>query len=259
MNIIMPVILQNLYSGNEASLIAFQQRVQPDEGEQKEQVIRRRISIATVRTNEEKSRPSSAAATGNTTDDADRLAEEEVGLLAFQSLKQIFVANNRAQVRLATSALLRFVGQRPQSKRPTTSKSNRSRMVGTWTTKLVEMVTIWAPVQDRFIILVTIMETLVKSPIVEENLEQQIMLLSLVGWLLKSSINMIGLSVMDVLLGLIQHILLLLQLGGKGSSVLPHHQQTDAINLFQGTEALVDGSDNRKDKSETTSDEAVTS
>lgn len=259
MNIIMPVILQNLHSGDEASLIALQQRAQAEEGEQKEQAIRRRMSIATVRTNEEKSRPSSAAAAGNTTDDADRLAEEEVGLFAFQSLKQIFLANNRAQVRLATSALLKFVGQRPQSKRPTTSKSNRSRVVGTWTTKLVEMVTTWAPVQDRFIILVTIMETLVKSPIVEENLEQQLMLLSLVDWLLKSSINMIGLSVMDVLLGLIQHILLLLQLGGKGSSVLPHHQQTDAIDLFQGAEALMNGSDNHKDKSEKNGDEAMPS
>ena len=258
-NIIMPVILQNLHSGDEASLLALQQRAQAQEGEQKEQATRRRMSIATVRTNEEKSRPSSAIVAGDTTDDADRLAEEEVGLLAFQSLKQIFVANNRAQVRLATSALLKFVAQRPESKRPATSKSNRSRLLGTWTTKLVEMVTTWAPVQDRFIILVTIMETLVKSPIAEENLEQQLMLLSLVDWLLKSSINMIGLSVMDVLLGLIQHILLLLQLGGKGSSVLPHHQQTDAIDLFQGEAALMNGSDKRKDTSGMTSDEATPS
>ena len=259
MNIIMPVILQNLHSGDEASLMALQQRAQAQEGEQKEQATRRRTSIATVRTNEEKSRPSSAAAAGNTTDDADRLAEEEVGLLAFHSLKQIFMANNRAQVRLATSALLKFVAQRPESKRPATSKSNKSRVFGTWTTKLVEMVTTWAPVQDRFIILVTIMETLVKSPIVEENLEQQLMLLSLVDWLLKSSINMIGLSVMDVLLGLIQHILLLLQLGGKGSSVLPHHQQTDAIDLFQGSEILMNGSDRQKEKPGKNVDEAMPS
>ncbi|MDI1486738.1 MAG: plasma membrane localization protein [Ramalina farinacea] len=241
MNIIMPVILQNLHSGDEASLMALQQRAQAQEGEQKEQATRRRMSIATVRTNEEKSRPSSATVAGITTDDADRLAEEEVGLLAFQSLKQILVANNRAQVRLATSALL------------------KSKLLGTWTTKLVEMVTTWAPVQDRFIILVTIMETLVKSPIAEENLEQQLMLLSLVDWLLKSSINMIGLSVMDVLLGLIQHILLLLQLGGKGSSVLPHHQQTDAIDLFQGAEALMNGADKHRDKSGMNSDEAMPS
>lgn len=240
MNIIMPVILQNLHSGEEEQLRQLQTRGEVGDSTAEKQAIRRRMSIATVRTSEGSLRPTSTALNG-TADDADRLAEEEIGVQAIECLKQIFVANNRAQIRMATGAMLKFICIRVPYHRPSTSKTSRSASAGTWATTIMEMVTRWAPVQDRFVILVTIMETLVRSPVAEENLEQQLLLVSLAGWLLRSDINMIGLSVMDVLLGLVQHILLLLQLGGKGSNVLPHHQQTDAIDLFKGTEDLIDG------------------
>lgn len=240
LNMIMPVILQNLHSGDEESLRQLQLRAETPESSEMEQVTRRRMSIATVRTTEDSSRVNTTVVIG-TADDADRLAEEEVKIQAIKSLKQIFVANNRAQVRLATGAILKFICTKVPYRRPESSRSSRAGATGTWATTLMEMVTTWTPVQDRFIILVTIMETVVRSPVAEENLEQQLLLISLVGWLLKSSINMIGLSVMDVLLGLVQHILLLLQLGGKGSNVLPHHQQTDAIDLFKGAGDLIDG------------------
>ena len=239
MNIIMPVILQNLHSRDEEDLRRLQgkmEAVQSDDDEK--QAHRRRMSIATVRTIDGRSRPSSGAVTG-TVDDADMLAEEEVRLQALRSLKAMFMANNRNQIRLATGALLKFICTVPD-RRPGTSKSTRSIHDASWATILIEMCTRWAPVQDRFVTVVTVMETLVRSPIAEENMEQQLLLVSLVGWLLRSNINMIGLSVMDVLLGLIQHILLLLQLGGTGSNVLPHHQQTDAIDLFKGTEDLLE-------------------
>ncbi len=239
MNIIMPVILQNLHSRDEEFLRELQRKVEAVETTDEKQAHRRRMSIATVQTNDENSRPTSGAIIG-TADDADMLAEEEVGLQALRSLKEIFTANNRMQIRLATGAMLKFICTVPQ-RRPGTSKTTRSVTHGSWPTTLMEMCTRWAPVQDRFVILVTVVETLVRSPIAEENMEQQLLLVSLVGWLLRSNINMIGLSVMDVLLGLVQHILLLLQLGGKGSNVLPHHQQTDAIDLFKGTEDLIDG------------------
>ena len=231
LNIIMPVILQNLHSGDEGHLLTILHRMNAAETIDKEVAMRRRTSTATVQTTDGISRPNSAV-TG-TTDDADRLAEEEVGTLAIQSLKQIYSTNNRAQVRLSTGALLRFICQRIPHRKPT-AKTARPGNGATWTTALVETVTKWTPVQDRFVILVTIMETFVRSPTAEENLEQQLLLISLVDWLLRSSINMIGLSVMDVLLGLVQHVLLLLQLGGRGSNVLPWHQQTDAIDLFRG-------------------------
>ncbi len=239
LNIIMPVILQNLHSGDEEHLRELQRKVEAVETKDEKQAHRRRMSVATVQTADSNSRPNSGAVTG-TADDADRLAEEEVGLQALRCLKQILMANNRAQTRLATGAMLKFICTVPQ-RRLGISKSTKSVHKGSWATTLMEMCTRWAPVQDRFVMLVTVMETLVRSPIAEENMEQQLLLVSLVGWLLRSNINMIGLSVMDVLLGLVQHILLLLQLGGKGSNVLPHHQQTDAIDLFKGTEDLIDG------------------
>ncbi|KAL8751414.1 MAG: hypothetical protein Q9184_006079 [Pyrenodesmia sp. 2 TL-2023] len=237
MSIVMPVLLQNLCPDDDCFFWVLQQRSQATEVIDKESVTKRRKSNATVQTVDEVSRPGSAALSA-TTDDADRVAEEEVGMQALQSLKQIFTANNRAQIRMATAAMIRFIcGNATQgvaSSGPGPPMQQRQ-----WTTALVETVTRWTPVQDRFIIVVTIMETLVRSPIVEENLVQQLLLATLVDCLLKSSINMIGLSVMDVLLGLVQHILLLLQLGGKGSNVLPHHQQTDAIDLFQETSGLI--------------------
>ena len=240
MNMIMPIILQNLHSGDQEYLRQLHRRTESADLATEKQSVRRRMSVATVQNSEGSSRPTSATLNG-TADDADRLAEEEVGILAVECLKQIFVANNRAQIRIATGAMLKFVCMRVPHQRPSTAKTSKSSRSGTWATTLIEMVTRWTPVQDRFVILVTIMETLVRSPVAEENLEQQLLLVSLVGWLLRSDINMIGLSVMDVLLGLVQHILLLLQLGGKGSNVLPHHQQTDAIDLFKGTEDLIDG------------------
>lgn len=236
LNIIIPIILQNLHPENEDYLTALQQRSQRADSTDKDNV-RRRMSIATVRTSETKPEDDFTVVSG-AADDADRLAEEEVALQALKSLKQIFEVNNRAQIRIATSSVLSFVCARVRPENQRTSPISRSGNRGKWATTLLEMVALWAPVQDRFVILVTIVETVIRSPTVEENLEQQLVLVKLIGWLLRSNINMIGLSVMDVLLGLVQHILLLLQLGGKGSSVLPHHQQTNAIDLFQDAREL---------------------
>ncbi|KAI4281937.1 MAG: hypothetical protein L6R38_003316 [Xanthoria sp. 2 TBL-2021] len=237
MSIIMPIILQSLRPDDEGFFWILQQRLHATEASDKESSLKRRMSNATVQTVDDRSRPGSATLSP-TADDADRLAEEEVGLQAQRSLKQIFLANNRAQIRMATASMIRFICSESAWKSTRSEKAPSSQQQK-WATALMEMVTKWTPVQDRFIILVTIMETLVRSPIVEENLTKQLLLTTLVDSLLKSSINMIGLSVMDVLLGLVQHILLLLQLGGKGSNVLPHHQQTDAIDLFQETSGLM--------------------
>lgn len=234
LSIIMPMILQNLYSAQENYLATLQQRAKANEKSEKESAIRRRMSVATVRTADTAPDADPAAVSG-TTADADRLAEEEVGVAALQSLNQIFAANNRGQIRMGTTAILKFITGKAAANRPGTGKGKRPDTLGTWAATLMETVALWTPVQDRFIILVTIMETLVRSPVTEENLEQQLLLVTLIDHLLRSTVNMIGLSVMDVLLGIIQHILLLLQLGGKGSNVLPHHQQTDAIDLFKAT------------------------
>ena len=151
------------------------------------------------------------SAAAGTTADADKLAEDEVAILALQALKNLFQGVNRGQLRLATAALLEFMA--------TVSVSSA------WATRLMAMVCAWAPVQDRYAILVALVEALVGSPIVDSDMDRQLLLASLVAHLLTSPINFIGLSVMDVLVGLVSHTLLLLQLGGPGSAIAPHPQQ----------------------------------
>ena len=238
LDIVMPVILENLHSDYEEQLVTLNQKASAE----KDTTMRRRMSIATVRTSESLPETNTVAVSG-TTADADRLAEEEVGLLALQSLKQIFSANNRIQIRMATNVLLSFLAEKAIPARPDTAKtarSARSGRTGSWATQMLGIVAKWTPVQDRFVIMVTAMEILVRSPILEDDMAKQLTFATLIDWLLSSTINMIGLSIMDVLLGLVQHILLLLQLGSKDSRILPHHQQTEAIDIFRDKEHIFD-------------------
>lgn len=238
LNIIMPLLLQNLHPDDEGYLDILHRRAEATETTDRETALKRRMSVSTVRTTHT-APDAEPVALSVTTDDADRMAEEAVAMQALTSLKQIFVVDNRLQLRLATTALLKCVLNQVTEERPRTGMRLRTSSGGTWTTTLTEMITRWTPVQDRFVILVTAMESLVRTPIAEETLDKQLVLVGLVGWQLRSDMNLIGLSVMDVLLGLIQHILLVLQLGGKGSNVLPHHQQTIAIDLFEETKNLI--------------------
>ncbi|KAH8716817.1 hypothetical protein GQ44DRAFT_713081 [Phaeosphaeriaceae sp. PMI808] len=171
--VIIPVILLNIHSETGA------REAEKDEHE-KEQAMRRRQSEG---------------------EDADKLAEEE-------ALRNIFQGVNRGQLRLATSAVLSFIGTHVKS------SDNLGNATGNWATVL--MATIY-----RYMILVGVVEALVRSPI--------LVLATIIDYLLASTINFIGLSAMDVLVGLISHTLLLLQLGGPGSSILPHHQQTTSV------------------------------
>lgn len=208
LGIVMPVILQNLYSGGEDVLVSLQTKAQNSEKQELEQARRQRMSIGTVQTvDTADGNPADAA---GSTADADKAAEVEVRVLALRCLERIFTAgSNRGQLRIATALVLQFIISRnPKS----TGEAGQTEAGGNWATSLMELVAKWAPVQDRFIILVTAMETLLDTPTVEDKLEQQLTLVSMIDWLLKSSINMIGLSIMDVLLGLVHHILLLLQL-----------------------------------------------
>jgi hypothetical protein len=189
---------------------------------EKELTLRRRQSIATTKTEEDDGGDPIAAS--GTTEDADKLAEEEVGVLALQVLRNIFSGGNRGQLRLATSAVLRYIGTHVQGPDHLVGSDG-----GNWATTLMAMICAWAPVQDRYAILVSAVEALVRSPIMEDDLERQLSLATVIDHLLASPINFIGLSVMDVLVGLVSHILLLLQLGGPGSAIQPHHQQTSSM------------------------------
>ncbi|KAF2797277.1 hypothetical protein K505DRAFT_358559 [Melanomma pulvis-pyrius CBS 109.77] len=220
--VIIPVVLLNIYSESGTYLKLLESRESEKDEQEKEQAVRRRQSVSTVRTADDDGGDPIAAS--GTTEDADKLAEEEVGVVALQALRNIFLGANTSQLRLTTFAILNFIAGhvRPQ---PHVQEGRNEN----WATTLMAMICGWAPVQDRYAILVGAMETLIRSPIVEENLEQQLVLANVINYLLSSTINFIGLSVMDVLVGLISHTLLLLQLGGSGSTIKPHHQQRTSV------------------------------
>ncbi|KAI9858068.1 MAG: plasma membrane localization protein [Trichoglossum hirsutum] len=221
LGIILPVILKNLYSDSEDHLLVLQQRAQFADQADVERTLRPRLSIATVRTAD--TGGGDAAAIARTTADADKLDEEDIGVLALRSLKKIFEVNNRGQIRSATGAVLKFITNHvPQESVLDLNASIGSN--GAWSTTLIEMLARWAPVQDRYIIMVTAMETLLKSPMAEDKLNEQLTLATLISWLLSSNVNLIGLSVMDILLGLVQQILLLLQLGGSKLNTVVQHE-----------------------------------
>lgn len=228
LELILPTILQNIYSKDGKYLLLLQQRERAKVQAQKEEAVRRRTSLATVRTFDVANEADPIAASG-TTADADKLAEEEVGVLALQCLRHVFNVSNRGQIRLATYIVLKFISSRVKPREHFMQGITGHSHDASWPTTLFEMISRWAPVQDRFLILVTTMDTLVRSPILEHDLEKQLVLAVIVDWLLSSDLNLIGLSVMDVLIGLVQHTLLLLQLGGNGSGVRPHHQQADGL------------------------------
>ncbi|KAK6331139.1 plasma membrane localization protein [Orbilia brochopaga] len=194
--IVLPVILQNVYTEDDEHLDELQHR------------------ITTVPTNEEKVHPPGGiprtsigtidGAMANTAADADKLEQQDIEVLALQSLKGIFEINNPAQLRFATQVLLGYMASKPN-------------VAESWSTSTIEMVARWAPTQSRFLILVVILETLVACPMEEAELQKQIIYAQLISWLLSSTVNLVGLSVMDVLVALIAKILQLLQLEKKPS------------------------------------------
>ena len=211
---IVPKILENLWTEDGEALEILLQRL---EGEEKEQVIpamRRRTSISTVRTADTVDGANPAVFSG-TALDADRLAEEEIAVAAMQCLRSIFEVPNRPQVYAATNALIRFIFERVDDGEQVVERQPDSG----WGPKILNIVARWAPVQDRYMILVTALDNLQRSPMLETNLAQQLALTIMIGSLLRSDINLIGLSVMDVLLGLIKQMrkLFALQIGSSPS------------------------------------------
>ncbi|KAK5072033.1 plasma membrane localization protein [Lithohypha guttulata] len=240
LNAVMPLILENLDLEKGSSLIPLQQRASSGEKQSMELARKRRMSSATVPSVDEvASDPATAA---ETTADADKAAEEEVRVLAIRCLKQIFSLStgaSRVQMRLATSLVLKYIATRERPK-PSSRSDTTSSHTPDWATSLFETIARWTPVQDRFIIVITAVETLVRSPIVEVILEKQLILASLIDWLLRSDINLIGLSVMDVLLRLIDHTLLLLQLGSREMSTNPQPSGADTLGLYRDIAASFD-------------------
>jgi len=214
MKVVMPVILENIYSERPAHISLLQRREGSNEEYEKETRSRQRQSMSVQRPSislNEPLEPDPALAVG-TTADADQRADEEVAVLALQSLRQMFSADNRGQTRLATTALLIFVvTHRSDAPKPISGKS--------WAIELFETVCHWTPVQDRFIILVTAVESLRSS-----DVRDQLEVAAIIGWLLRSAINFIGLSIMDVLIGFIQKMQFTLQFDDESGTSPPRAQ-----------------------------------
>ncbi|KAF2400177.1 hypothetical protein EJ06DRAFT_548940 [Trichodelitschia bisporula] len=210
--IIVPPILENIYGDSGRHLSLLEHREEEKVEFEKELAVRRRQSVSTVRTAE--TAEGDAIAASGTIEAADKLAEQETGVIALQALRTIFSQVPRGQLRLAVNEVLRFMAARVKPAEHFPSAGGSHLQTGSWPCTLFRMLCGWAPVQDRYIIMITTMEALVQAPVVEHDLEKQFVLAVIIGWLLSSDINFIGLSVMDVLVGLMQRILLLLQLGG---------------------------------------------
>lgn len=203
-DVIVPLILENLWHDDDDFIEVLLQRVQVEEKVDSERQLRRRTSVATVGTqNTGEQHPASFA--GDATD-ADRLVEEDIGVLAMQCLKSIFVVPNRAQIHAATAALLKFSFEKINQGEKIVELGNTGKQDSGWALTIYNLISRWAPVQDRYVILVVAMETLIRNPIKDDKLEHQMALISIIGSLLRSDINLIGLSVMDVLLGLVKQM-----------------------------------------------------
>ncbi|KAK3394754.1 hypothetical protein B0H63DRAFT_387676 [Podospora didyma] len=218
-DVAVPMILENLWTDNEDFLDVLLQRAEDDDRADGGALLRRRTSIATVRTADTsgEAQPNPIALSG-TAVDVDKLAEEDIGVLAMQCLKQIFSVTNRTQVHVATAALLKFTEERIDQQEDVVKTNNSGKDSG-WAIKMFLLVARWTPVADRFTILVTAMEMLAQQPLTDDRLRHHIVLAAMIGALLRSDINLIGLSVMDVLLQLIAHIRRLVQMPGDPNSM----------------------------------------
>ncbi|KAI5295648.1 plasma membrane localization protein [Ascosphaera acerosa] len=168
-------------------------------------------------------RTATATAEQTATDEL-RTAELQVRTLALGCLQQIFASStNTAHIRYATAQTLSFIVARR------TTADMHSDSGSDWGNHLLGILATATPVQNRFLILLAAMESLLDTPLVPRSLPAQLVLAALVDGLLASPNNMIGLSVIDVLLGLLQHLLLLHRVSTGRTKRVLHRQATTAF------------------------------
>lgn len=238
--VVVPLILENLWTDNESFLDVLMQRANMEEKVSIEHSqLKRRNSSVTARAAEGEGDTNPIALSGSA-GDVDKLAEEETGVLAIQTLKQIFVIPNRSQINAATTALLDFIQERINQDETVVKTSNG--VDHGWAIKMFGLIARWTPVQERYVILVTAMDRMIKTQLKDDTLRQHLVLTAMIGSLLRSDVNLIGLSVMDVLLGLIQHMRRLVQMpgdpaGGTNSKEIetPTSQRKELLGRIQYT------------------------
>ncbi|KAJ9482868.1 hypothetical protein VN97_g10551 [Penicillium thymicola] len=226
----LPVILKNLYSEDEDLLPTLKAKLTESDPTEREGPKPRRLSINTVHTVDTTEGDPELAA--QSAAEADRKAELDARLLALRCLEQTIASgSNRGQIRIAVTVILQFIASKgfPQSEKRVEISQGKS---GNRTTSLIELIANWCPVQVRFIILITAMEILHNTSPKEDALESSFTILSVVDWLLRSSVNMIGLSVMDILFGLMHYasdILSPSERTGSAESEKKSNRQIDTV------------------------------
>lgn len=188
-------VLTNLRNSSKQDYVDYLQGLNR-EAEEKEgrdsKTIARRQSIThnrTLSSYQEEQEPDPRTAEG-TTQDADRIEEEEVGLLAIDCVKAIFDTQNRGQTREATFSFMRYIA------------GEQGRNINEWASQLFRLITSWTPVQDRFVIVFTAVETLRRLPVDGADFRLHETYAKMIHGVVGSDLNLIGLSVMDVLIGL---------------------------------------------------------
>lgn len=235
-DVLVPMILENLWTDNEGFLDVLLQRANIEEKVSFEHPLKRRNSAATAGEADEDPNPIALVGTAV---DVEKMEEEDTGVLAIQCLKQIFVVSNRSQIHSATTALLHFIDERVKQDETVVKTSNG--LDRGWAIKLFGLIARWTPMQERYVILVTAMDAMIRMQLKDETLRHHIVLTAMIGSLLRSDVNLIGLSIMDVLLGLIQHMKRLVQMPGDptgGTSkemVTPAAQRKELLGRIQQT------------------------
>lgn len=215
-DVAVPMILENLWTDNEDFLDVLLERAEMED-KVEGALLRRRTSIATVQTIDTAEHPNPIALAG-TAVDVDKLAEEDIGVLAMQCLKQIFTGSSRSQMHIAAVALLKFIEERVSQEEEVVRTTTNGKDSG-WAIKMFLLATRWAPVADRFTIVIAALEAMALQPLTDETLRHHIVLAAMIGALLRSDINLIGLSVNDVLLAFVAHIRRLVQMPGDPNSM----------------------------------------
>ncbi|KAF9888141.1 plasma membrane localization protein [Aspergillus nanangensis] len=201
LRIILPVILENLYSGDDNFLLSLESKLEESEKAEQNTSRPRRLSTTTVQTVD--TAEGDPALANQTTADMDRKAEMDVRLLALRCLESIVVTgSSRGQIRVTTKVILDVILRKRRIHSHMLSLDGE----GNWATTLVELVAKWCPVQVRFIILASAMEFLHGLKPTDQSTDEPFTILYIIDRLLKSPVNMIGLSVIDILLGLMQYM-----------------------------------------------------
>lgn len=121
--------------------------------------------------------------------------EEQIKLTALEALNRLFDTTSGAQIRYSTQALVKYILDHHGS--------------NNWASALLEQAARWTPVQLRFVLLSSLVD-IFSSHTLSNKISSQLTICFLITSLLSSSVNMVGLSVIDILRSLLlrQHQLI---------------------------------------------------